>query len=308
MGECQELLKRALSADEEDRKKDALDLYTQFVELTLKADPVNKKKLQGFCVQALDRAEELKKSLPSVSSTTSLTMPSVQPADESSLKLPSGAPLSYTPEELRVLDHGSRINNLIVVPFMNIDLKERFIYPLPYTDPDGLLALAPKQKSELIQWLRLSEITDDPRMVANASIEPLSIKQTVVSDCSFVASLIVAALYEIRFGKALISSILYPKNAAGKPIYNPSGKYSVKLHINGVPRKVLVDEMLPVGRHNQLLCSHSKNRNEFWISILEKAYMKVMGGYDFPGSNSVSNQRVLNKSHALKTSTSPPEH
>lgn len=224
--------------------------------------------------------------------------------DTVSLQLPAQPPhhvstVGYSADEIRVLEHGSHINRLIIVPFMDVDLRERFIYPLPFTDPDGMLALAPKQKSDFGQWMRLSELTEMPTMVANKTIDFYSIKQTVVSDCSFVASLAVAASYERRFGKALVTSILYPKNSAGQPIYNPSGKYSIKLHVNGVARKVIVDDYLPVGRHKQLLCSYSNNRHEFWVSILEKAYMKVMGGYDFPGSNSVSDSNSVRPSYSL---------
>jgi calpain-7 len=65
-----------------------------------------------------------------------------------------------------------------------------------------------------------------------------------------------------------------------------SGKYMVKLHFNGIPRKIIVDDFLPVDKSDNVICARSSNKNELWVSIIEKAYMKVNGGFDFPGSNS----------------------
>ena len=47
-----------------------------------------------------------------------------------------------------------------------------------------------------------------------------------------------------------------------------------------------MDDRLPLSSDGQPMTSHSSHADELWISIIEKAYMKVNGGYDFPGSNS----------------------
>lgn len=104
----------------------------------------------------------------------------------------------------------------------------------------------------------------------------------------------------------------------------------LRLHFNGVWRKVIIDDQLPAHAgtpwlsrlsrnclsclvplasplsplvcrllpllllltyagpgERRLLCSYSSDANEFWVSLLEKAYMKVMANsYTFPGSNS----------------------
>lgn len=254
--------------------------------------------MNKFAKQALDRAEELKgiknplldqtQSVPVQSSSSpsggktiiTPTIPTHSP------KLEVIARESYTMEEKKVLEITSLINSRIYVPFMQVDTKERFTFPIPFTDKDGMLELAPKQKKEFQEWVRVSDLSENACIIMGPYADFYSIKQTVVSDCSFVASLSVAALYEKKFNRRILTSIIYPRNSKDEAVFNSSGKYSVKLHVNGIARKVIIDDYLPVGRYNQLLCSYSNNKSEFWVALMEKAYMKLMGGYDFPGSNS----------------------
>lgn len=88
---------------------------------------------------------------------------------------------------------------------------------------------------------------------------------------------------------------MYPYNhQKGRPMISKSGKYIFRMHFNGCFRQVVVDDRLPVSRNNRtLFVVDRKNPNLLWPALLEKAYLKVRGGYDFPGSNSGTDLWVI---------------
>lgn len=86
--------------------------------------------------------------------------------------------------------------------------------------------------------------------------------------------------------------MIYPQDSRGNPIYNPAGKYIVKLFLNGVWRGVEIDDYLPINSWGQPMGAYS-SRGKLWVSLIEKAYMKVHGGYNFDGSNSSRDLYVL---------------
>eukprot|EP01135_Chromosphaera_perkinsii_P004541 Nk52_evm11s288 gene=Nk52_evmTU11s288 len=279
---------------------EAVRLEKQMKPEPTEAETAKMNAVRAKVLEYINRSEELSK----ISKATPRRVSSKRQPHTANSEGTSG---SLTKAEIEILKETSYVNGKLYLPFLeDIDASDfNTVYNTGkvFEDPDGIMTLAPKQKESFTRWGRIGKEGDVPGCFQpyiyyqeNKSNENgkypgeamMRIKQTVISDCSFVASLCVCVEYERRFpGRNVLSHCIYPKQRlTGEPMVNSSGKYVVKLHINGISRKVVIDDRLPVGEGGRLLCSHSLDRNEMYVSLLEKAYMKVMGGYNFPGSNS----------------------
>lgn len=164
------LLREGLDDDDEGNVEEAIEHYSNAVELCLKAkktteDAALQKKLTDLAMQALERAEKLKgierKPAPPAETASAATAVVKKPLlfedltiNEIPARNASGGRGAYSDEEKRVLGVTSMINGREYVPFLTVDLKERFASPIPFSDKHGKLALAPKQRSKLVKWAR----------------------------------------------------------------------------------------------------------------------------------------------------------
>jgi hypothetical protein len=122
------------------------------------------------------------------------------------------------------------------------------------------------------------------------SDRPIDLVQDAGTDCSVVASLCAVISRTERGYEKLLRNKIWPKDEQQEvPTISKNGKYLVRLNFNGEWRRVVIDDRLPVSQTPRLL--HVLDRSNpalLWPALLEKAYLKVRGGYDFPGSNSCS--------------------
>ena len=71
-------------------------------------------------------------------------------------------------EELAVIAYTSTINGIEYLPYIaEFDQHEQFKTKTPFVDPNGTLALSPKQAALLGSWVRPSQISDRPRMIVD---------------------------------------------------------------------------------------------------------------------------------------------
>ncbi|KAL7918510.1 hypothetical protein ACQKWADRAFT_323725 [Trichoderma austrokoningii] len=259
----------------------ALDLAIQAAELYMRAAAergISKEEAARFrrrCQQLIKYAEELKAQLPASSP-------------------------SPVKNGLGLLQGASRLHGNFYPPWSDDPVSAEFeLGPdsKPFID-DTVFSLSEDQVANFLAWHRPHELfgpfsvgQDDNLMTRSTRLD---LVQDITTDCSVVASLSAAA--KIWTGKhAVLSTIMHPfDHERGRPKLSPSGKYIFRLNFNGCARRVTIDDRLPAsGTDRALFVNDRHNPCLLWPALLEKAYLKVRGGYDFPGSNSGTDLWVL---------------
>ncbi|KAH9900537.1 PALB protein [Xylariomycetidae sp. FL2044] len=276
--------------------KAALEHTIAAAELYMKAasaasTALEKKRLKKKCEDLILSAESLKKSSRAKDSVSAV---------ERRLQLPRPARQLLTCEK-NLLYRNSRLHGFVFPPWESDPDPLEFSGHI-YSDP-AAFSLSDRQSAVFDGWKRplellkeraglISSPSDDIFMRAN---EDYDLVQDITTDCSVVASLC-ASIGHLKPGpNSVLPMLMFPVDSeTGQPSISPNGKYIFRMFFNGCFRKVVIDDRLPSSSTDRTLyVVDRQNPGLIWPALMEKAYLKVRGGYDFPGSNSATDLHAL---------------
>ncbi|KAJ5746707.1 hypothetical protein N7520_011889 [Penicillium odoratum] len=248
--------------------------------------------LDSKCRELLTRAENIKvaENWQLVARARSITGP----------RAPASKRKLTTREQIIILE-GAKLNGFIFPPWKGPPPPQEFVAEDgPFTDsPD--LHLSECQHTIFAGWRRPADLLRTRNAADHHSVEPViavtnttDLVQDVLTDCSVVASLCATTSRSERGLGMHASPVMYPREGDSTPKLSPSGKYIFSFYFNGSFRKVVIDDRLPSSNTARSLHVIDRNNPNFlWPALVEKAYLKIRGGYDFPGSNSGTDLWVL---------------
>ncbi|XP_051900135.1 calpain-9-like isoform X2 [Pristis pectinata] len=120
------------------------------------------------------------------------------------------------------------------------------------------------------RWKRPQEICASPQFVVGGTTRT-DICQGALGDCWFLS--VIACL---SLNKDVMKQVIPPNQGFGAGY---SGCFRFKFWQYGQWVEVMVDDRLPT-INNKLAFLYSKDNNEFWSPLLEKAYAKLKGCYE----------------------------
>ncbi|KAI2612428.1 cysteine proteinase [Hypoxylon fragiforme] len=271
--------------------KEALDHIITAAELYFKAaqeasSPEEKKRLMKKCQALTSQAEASKKSNRPRGSVV---------ATEQRLMLPRQT-RDIPKSEQAILLRGSRLHGNVFPPWESDPGADEFNGDLFYDKSH--LSLSQRQIDVFSGWKRPQEIMIDRGFLPNSNEQSdddlmkaqqeCDFVQDITTDCSVVASLCASIRLLGPGPKSILPALMFPIDPEnGQPKTSANGKYVFRMFFNGCFRKVVIDDRLPTSSINRTFyVVDRQNPKLIWPALIEKAYLKVRGGYDFPGSNS----------------------
>ncbi|KAI1176334.1 PALB protein [Nemania sp. FL0916] len=274
--------------------KEALDHTIMAAELYMKAaresaSSAVRKSMNRKCEEMIKRAEALKSY--QVTGKANIV--------ERKLKLPRQDRQIPTSEK-NILYRNSRLLGNIFPPWES-DPDPSYFHGDIYSDTSSF-TLSSRQKAVFAGWKRPAELIKEmPQHAADLVSHVVEVTddhdlvQDITTDCSVVASLC-ASMKHLRPGpNSILPGLMFPVSPKdGRPEISENGRYVFRMFFNGCFRKVVIDDRLPSSFNDRTLyVVDRQNPGLIWPALIEKAYLKIRGGYDFPGSNSGTDLSIL---------------
>ncbi|KLU83507.1 calpain-7 [Magnaporthiopsis poae ATCC 64411] len=316
--ELERLARRASGKDAVKHAIAAAEAYMKAVKEA--SSPAEKNRLKRRCEEVIVFAERLKGPLQAPglepaarrgsATTASLSAAPGSPAACSALPQGPAQSRQLPTSEKAILLRSSRLHGNIFPPWDAPPSEDSFRRSPAdgnalYSDPSHF-TLSQRQQDIFAGWKRPSDMFSPPGGASRGILGRLpstlmhpatesDLVQDITTDCSVVASLCASMKHLNSREKPLLASLMYPFDAASaSPIMSENGKYVFRMYFNGCFRQVTIDDRLPSSRTSRtLFVVDRKNPQLIWPALMEKAYLKVRGGYDFPGSNSGTDLWVL---------------
>ncbi|XP_074528860.1 calpain-5-like [Halichoeres trimaculatus] len=155
-------------------------------------------------------------------------------------------------------------------------IKDKTLFEDPEFPANNSSLFFRKPLPGYVEWKRPREISDAPRLFVEG-ISAHDLNQGQVGNCWFVAACSCLALKPDLWKKVIPDH----KDQEWDPNHPESyaGIFHFQFWVFGEWVDVVVDDRLPT-INGELIYCHSKDNNEFWSALLEKAYAKLAGCYE----------------------------
>jgi hypothetical protein len=135
-----------------------------------------------------------------------------------------------------------------------------------------------------VVWLRPAEIVSAPRLFGEGGPNGSDVVGGQLGDRWFLGALAVVAEHISLLRQIFTSSCAVPAAASREHAMSDfklptSGLISFRFWKLGQWQEVVIDDRLPCdARTRRPLYAHSKRPEVMWVSLVEKAYAKLLGG------------------------------